>query len=741
MMDKRLNVAFLWHMHQPLYKDPATGEYTLPWVLFHATKDYYDMAAILEEFPQVHQTFNVVPCLIEQIEEYASGRAKDKYRRISSIKATELGTEDKAFILQCFFQANWENMIKPVPRYFELLKKRGVSNDREEAFSVMRWFSDQDFLDLQVLFNLIWIDPLIRQNDKTLTALYKKGGNYTEEDKKKLLDKQTEIAGMILPKYKELRDRGIIEVSTTPYYHPILPLLCDSDSAKEAMPGALLPKKRFQHPEDAVTQIRRGLALYEKTFGQRATGMWPSEGSVSMDMVPLVAAEGVSWIATDEEILSNSLKRPVRRDSFGNCYDPFIYKPYTVEAEGKSISMVFRDHVLSDLIGFDYARMDANHAASDFMGRLGHIHGMLENPQEHLVSVILDGENAWEHFRNDGRDFLVALYSKLSNSPKIRCVTIGEFLSENKKRERIERLFPGSWISHNFRIWIGHIEDNTAWDFIKDARDALVAYEDLLKGTPEHDLKKEAIAEAWEEIYASEGSDWFWWYGEDHSSMSDEDFDSLFRRHIKRVYTLIEVEPPEALEFPISSEIKSYRPPVEPKAFLKPVIDGQVTNYFEWLSAGRLERTYFGSAMHKEIQGGLIESISYGFSKESLFFRFDYLDELGAYGKPWSATLSFTQPKSVRVSVEVEGPRAKAVICEKEQGKEKWTEKGSVEAASDSVLELAIPFSSTGVEPGGETRLYININGQERGVERWPVKGYLLLKAPDDDFEQQDWIV
>ena len=175
MMDKRLNVAFLWHMHQPLYKDPATGEYTLPWVLFHATKDYYDMAAILDEFPQVHQTFNVVPCLIEQIEEYASGRAKDKYRRISTVKATELATDEKAFILQYFFQANWENMIKPIPRYFELLKKRGVSNDREEAFSVMRWFSEQDFLDLQVLFNLIWIDPLIRENDRFLTRAVQKG--------------------------------------------------------------------------------------------------------------------------------------------------------------------------------------------------------------------------------------------------------------------------------------------------------------------------------------------------------------------------------------------------------------------------------------------------------------------------------------------------------------------------------------------------------------------------------------
>jgi alpha-amylase/alpha-mannosidase (GH57 family) len=728
-------------MHQPLYKDPATGEYTMPWVLFHATKDYYDMAAILDEFPQVHQTFNLVPCLIEQINEYASGKAKDKYRRISSVKASELSAEDKAFILQYFFQANWDNMVKPIPRYWDLLKKRGISNDRDEAFSVMRWFSEQDFLDLQVLFNLIWIDPLIRQNDKYLTFLYKKGANYTEDEKSKLLDKQTEIAGMVLTKYAELRDKGIIEVSTTPYYHPILPLLCDSDSAKEAMPGATLPRVRFQHPEDALTQIRRGVELYQKTFGEKPLGMWPSEGSVSMDMIPLVAGEGVNWIATDEEILSNSLKRPIRRDSLGNCYDPFIYKPYVVESGGKSINIVFRDHVLSDLIGFDYAKMDANYAASDFVGRLNHIHGMLEEPQEHLVSVILDGENAWEHFRNDGRDFLVALYSKLSDNPRLRCVTVNEFLSTRKKREKIDTLFPGSWISHNFRIWIGHVEDNTAWDFIKDARDALVEYEAAMKETPEYELVKDSIAEAWEEIYISEGSDWFWWYGEEHSSMSDEDFDALFRRHIKRVYFLIGMEPPEALDHPISSEIKIYRPPVEPTAFINPVIDGQVTNYFEWLSSGRLERTYFGSAMHKEIQGGLVDSISYGFSKDAIFFRFDYLPELGEYKKPWSATISFTQPKHVRVSIEVEGTKAKATLHEKAPDKDKWVEKAALDIASENVVEICIPFSSLGVGRGEEIRLYININGNERGVERWPVKGYLLFAVPTDDFEQQDWIV
>ena len=242
-MPNRLNIAFMWHMHQPLYKDPATNEYTMPWVLFHATKDYYDMVAILDEFPEVHQTFNLVPCLIEQLNEYASGKALDSYGKISARAVAELTKEDKSFMLQYFFQANWDHMIRPVPRYQELLRRRGLNNTREEVQSVLRYFRDEDYLDLQVLFNLVWIDPVFRQKDPFLRALYEKGGGYTEQEKKKLLQRQTAIAGMVVPKYAEMMEKGIIEVSTTPYYHPILPLLCDSHSAREG--ARRTPERRF----------------------------------------------------------------------------------------------------------------------------------------------------------------------------------------------------------------------------------------------------------------------------------------------------------------------------------------------------------------------------------------------------------------------------------------------------------------------------------------------------------------
>lgn len=742
-MDNRLNVAFVWHMHQPLYKDPLTNIYTLPWVLFHATKDYYDMAAILEEFPEVHQTFNIVPCLIEQIEEYGSGKAEDLYLNISKKTAEELTSDDKLFMLRNFFQANWELMIRPFDRYRALLEKRGPSNAREDVQGVVRYFKDQDYTDLQVLFNLVWIDPHLRANDKELKALVHKGKGYTEADKKRLFARQRDIVNRILPEYRRLMEQGIIEVSTTPYYHPIMPLLCDSFSAKEAMPDVTLPKQRFIHPEDAMAQLRSGIALYEKTFGRRPAGIWPSEGSVSMEMLPLVASEGIKWLATDEEILTNSLKRPLRRSDHGQPYDPFLYRPYAIDVQGRKVSMVFRDHVLSDLIGFDYAKMDAEAAASDMVARLEYIENMLERPGEHIVSIILDGENAWEHFVNDGRDFLVALYSKLSAHPGLKCVTVNEFLEGYEPREELQWLYPGSWIGHNFRIWIGHVEDNTAWDFIAEAREALVKYRDSLSAE-EKAAKAAVLTEAWETIYAAEGSDWFWWYGEDHSSMSDEHFDSLFRRNIKKLYKLIGAEPPVSLDIPISSEKKGFVPCLTPTALIKPKIDGEISNYFEWLASGRIDRLYYGSSMHRELQdSGLIDSIRYGFSREELFFRLDYIEGLSPYEKEWSFSIDFLQPKNLRITATIKAKDAMAAAYERD-GQGKWEPSGAgVEIASEGVVELSVPLEAIGAAGAreGEIRLFISIDAGERGLERWPVKGFLVFQIPGEDFEQQNWIV
>jgi len=753
---KQLNIAFLWHMHQPLYKDPSTGEYILPWVRLHATKDYYDMVAILEDFPSLHQTFNLVPSLIEQINDYAEGDASDRFLSLSRKPSSALTQEDKEFIIKNFFLANWECMIKPLNGYWELLKKRGFSHYEYDTENILRYFTEQDFLDLQVLFNLAWIDPSIRESDGFLKRLVEKGKGFSEEEKEKLLREQIYILKHVLPKYRELEQHGIIELTTSPYYPPILPLLCDSHLARESMPNIELPKKRFHSPEDAREQIRRGIMLFQDTFGKRPKGMWPPEGSVSEVLIPIVAEEGINWIATDEEILAHSLKKTIRRDVHGNCLDPeTLYKPYNMTVDGKKISIIFRDHTLSDLIGFVYAPWDAEKAANDFINRLMKIYSSLGNPEGYLVSIILDGENAWEHYKNDGRDFLNALYIKLSHNPFFKLVTVSEHMDKYPPKDELPTLYSGSWINHNFRIWIGHSEDNMAWDYLKEARDSLVNYTEKAEESNKQKISQDDIDRAWENIYAAEGSDWFWWFGDEHTSMNDREFDELFRKHVKMIYQRIGKEPPISLDVPIMVEEKVYEPAIKPTGFINPIIDGEVSNYFEWLSAGKIKRISYGVAMHRESKTGLIEDISYGFNIKSLFLRFDYLPELVPYKQKWGIIIHLLYPKMVRLEIEIEGEKIDAKISEKDSASGEFIEKDKIESvaatakrgiatlsvAAKDVVEIEIPFNKLGVKTNDELRLFMTIDGGVRGLERWPPKGYLTVTVPSEDFESYNWWV
>lgn len=342
-----INLAILWHMHQPYYFDPLKNKFILPWVRLHATKDYLDMLLILEEFQDVKVTFNVVPSLLKQIREYENG-ATDLFMEITLIPAEELKDEQKIFILENFFLANWQTMIYPFPRYRELLEKRGKSYG--DLSKTIKKFTTQEFRDLQVLFNLVWIDPLHRENDKFLKELERKGREYTEEEKNLLINKQIEILKKIIPLYKKMTLSKQIELSVSPFYHPILPLIYDNFKAKEPMPNVVLPKYRFIAPEDAKKQINRAIEYFEKTFGFKPHGMWPSEGSVSEEVIELIRDSKISWIATDEEILSKSLGEKLREGDRVLAPEK-LYSVY----EFKGVKIFFRDKILSDLIGFVYS--------------------------------------------------------------------------------------------------------------------------------------------------------------------------------------------------------------------------------------------------------------------------------------------------------------------------------------------------------------------------------------------------
>jgi alpha-amylase/alpha-mannosidase (GH57 family) len=739
MADKKLNISFLWHMHQPLYKDPFTEDYILPWVLFHGTKDYYDMVAILDEYPEVHQTFNLVPSLIEQIKDYCTGNVKDKYRQVSFKLARNLTIEDKYFILERFFQSNWDTMIKPVARYNEMLNLRGFSCEPEDIKNALRLFKEQDYLDLQVLFNLSWIDPLHKAQDRWLAELNDKGRNYTEQDKELLLKKQTAIMRSILPKYAQMSEQGIVELTTSPYYHPILPLLCDTDSAQMAMANIKLPRQRFCHPEDAREQIKKALALHLDTFGTLPKGMWPSEGSVSQEAATLIAEAGIEWIATDEEILSHSLNVPIARGNDGMCKDGFIFKPYSIDTKSGNLGVVFRDKVLSDLIGFEYSKWDADKAVADFTSRLHRIRQNLIEPASHMVNIILDGENAWEYYKNDGQDFLRLLYKSLSEDKDIQCVTPDEFFKGLKTEpDKIKKIYSGSWINHNFRIWIGHEEDNAAWDMISEAREALVEYENA-KGAEA--TTSADIAAAWEAIYAAEGSDWFWWYGDDHTTTSAEDFDHLFRAYLMKVYALIGKEHPAHFNVPIISIEWEHRPEFVPSRFMTATFDGEVTNYFEWLSAVKLERIHTSGAMHCEGESkGFIEEVYYGFNLQTLFLRLDYSNEVSARRSEWEFIVRFHHPEEIQIKVTVKGSTASAHLFRKI--KDEWQGDATIETiAAGDIVELGIDFATLSATPGAELKLQIDIKAGAAGTMRWPTKGVLLIDVPADDYENIHWTV
>ncbi len=596
-----LYLSIIWHQHQPVYfKDPETGIYAKPWVRVHAAKDYVDMAAMLEQYPSIHVTFNLTPSLIRQIDDLVAG-ARDRYWLMTEIPADQLTDEDKAFIRDRFFDTN-PKVIARFPRYQQ------IADDREnsEAWDVDTW------RDLQVLFNLAWTDPDWLA-DEPLKALVEKGRGFVEEDKAVVLGEHQRLVEETIPVHQRLQESGQIEVTMTPYAHPILPLLIDTNLARIAMPKADLPP-RFSFPRDAVSQVEWGVELYREHFGIDPTGMWPAEGSVAQDMVGIVGRNGMTWMASDEEVLAKSLDMAgFSRDSTETVQDAdTLYRPYYVtDLNSPPVAIVFRDHVISDKVGFTYSGMGGAEAAADFLQRLHLIKDRLEAEGAegpHLVSVILDGENAWEYYDNDGKAFLHALYQGLSEDPEIKTVTPSEFLTIAPEQPDIEQLWAGSWISHDFSTWIGEEEENTAWDYLRQTRELLELY---LRG--KRQASDEDLARATDAMMIAEGSDWFWWYGSDQDSGNDADFDQQFRDTLRQVYIALGEEVPDFVDVPVIPQ-QAQLPEQAAAALISPTIDG-VLDEGEWDAAGY----YVASGGAMAAAQPFFDRLAYGFDQQNLY--------------------------------------------------------------------------------------------------------------------------
>ncbi|HKS76611.1 MAG TPA: glycoside hydrolase family 57 protein, partial [Terriglobales bacterium] len=595
-------------------KDLVTGEYRLPWVRLHALKDYYGMVKLLEEFPRVHQTFNLVPSLITQIQDYVAGTAQDPFLRVAARPAKELSLEERRFALQYLFQANPVNMIGRYPRYHELWERYRATGDHPERAE--KYFQAQDFTDLQVLSQVAWFDEFFLE-DKDVAALVQKGRNYSLEDQRFIIARQRELLAKVLPAHAEAAKRGSIEISTSPFYHPILPLVTDTNMGAVSSPGLPLPQNRFRHPEDAREQLLRGLDLHEKVFGIRPKGVWPSEGSVSEEVFAIAQNLGVNWMATDEGVLGRSLGLFFSRDGDGRLSGPLaekLYNVYRFEGAATRMHLIFRDHTISDLVGFVYSGMPADQAAQHLIHNIKRAaQPVLDSGRDAMVPVILDGENAWEYYPRSGREFLRRFYDALQKEPRLEAVTVSEAIERHKDPAKLGSLVPGSWINANFNVWIGAPEDNKSWDYLYHARNFYA------QNAARASEAQRALA--FEELLIAEGSDWNWWYGPEHHSANDREFDELYRKHLSNVYQALGAVPPDYLAQPIIGE--AARPSFIPQtAYIHPRVAADMVRYFEWMGAAVYTSDRRSGSMHgKQF---LLDSVYAGIDATNVYGRLDF---------------------------------------------------------------------------------------------------------------------
>jgi alpha-amylase/alpha-mannosidase (GH57 family) len=619
-MSHPLYVAFIWHQHQPLYKSRqansnSTSQYRLPWVRLHGTKDYLDLVLILEKYPKLHQTVNLVPSLILQLEDYAEGVAFDPYLTLALTPEAQLTKQQKQYIIKHFFDGHYHTLVEPHPRYAQLYHQR-----QEEGYTwCLNNWTLQDYSDLLAWHNLAWIDPIF-WDDPEIEAWLKQGKDFTLSDRQRIYSKQREIIRRIIPQHKQMQDAGQLEVTTTPYTHPILPLLADTNAGRVAVSDMSLPQHRFQWEEDIPRHLRKAWELYLERFNREPRGLWPSEQSVSPTILPYIAKEGFKWICSDEAVLGWSMKHFFHRDEVGNVYEPeLLYRPYRLSTPQGDLAIVFRDHRLSDLIGFTYGNMNPRQAASDLIGHLDAIARSLKSHQQEketslqqpwLVTIALDGENCWEYYQKDGLPFLKALYEKLSQDDDIKLVTVSEFIEQFPPTASIpaDSLHSGSWVDGNFTTWIGDPVKNRAWDLLTEARETLAKHPEASEANN---------PEAWEALYAAEGSDWFWWFGEGHSSNQDEMFDQLFREHLCAIYHALNEPIPQKLKQPVERRVVTGDR--APQSFIHPIING-IGDEQDWDKAGRIEIGGARGTMHRS---STLQRLFYGLDHLNFYLRID----------------------------------------------------------------------------------------------------------------------
>lgn len=732
-------------MHQPVYQLSPTGDFLMPWVRLHAVKDYLDMALWAKKFDKLKLNFNFVPVLINAIINYGENEAHDIHSRLTITPQDELTNEDKIFILNNFFDANYQTMILANPEYHRLYQI--VQSSGTEDTSI---FSNQEYADLMALFNLAWIDPSFKTSNSELKKLVKKGKNYTLEDRIAIIQIQRDIIKKIIPTIRKLIEKNKIEITTSPYYHPILPILLDYKNIKKnSSPANDL--QDLKTDLDAKMQTKMALDRIEEVFGKRPRGVWPSEQCVSAKTLEMLSSLGVEWSLSDEGILANSINFEFEHDFKGYIKEPYhLLKTYKYKTSTSDLKMVFRESTIPNLIGFEYQNHNPIATANDLYDRIKVLQSkILSSPDnEHLLTIALDGENCWENYLEDGASFLKTLYTLITEDDSLETVLLSDYLEKTKEDKLLPKIASGSWINRNFKLWIDEPVKDIAWTYLKRVRQDFANFVKREPLNPNIELARR-------ELFICEGSDWFWWYGEPNDSGRDNIFDFLFRTHLKNVYRYLDLDTPKYLDDPLS-DISTSKPSKYPKSLITPSINGKnvVDEDDEWNNAGYIEIPD-GPVLR---ESKLFDKIRFGNDQNNFYLKFHlnkYIKENLELSKRTYQMYIYTRKASHRqdlspvrlinktknitpvsmekfhneIQIAIRNNKLQLLRIIKAIPGDMWVLEmsKSIEAVYDEVLDLKIPFDILGIK-SGETLEFLFINANY-GVKDFYIPNETVLSV------------
>lgn len=732
---KKLSIAFYWHMHQPVYQLSPAGDYLMPWVRLHAVKDYLDMVEFVGKFKNLKLNFNVVPILLDALIDYGENNLHDIHSRITVKDVNDLTDDDKEFIINNFFDANFHSMILPNEEYNRLYQKFQISKTED-----INMFSLQEYSDLMALFNLAWFDPSYKNIYPEIKNLIKKKKNYTLEDRIKIIEIQRDIIRKIIPTYKKYLQKGKIEITTSPYYHPILPILLDIKSIKKTSQSDDLPDN-LKMSLDAKAQTQMALDRIEEIFGVRPKGIWPSEQCIDSKVMNMLKQLGIDWTISDEGILSESIKFEFARDFRGYMEDPYhLLKTY----DYKGTKILFRDALIPNLIGFEYPNHSPEATANDLYERIKTTQSkLLSSPDDnHLLTIAMDGENCWENYKEDGNTFLTTLYSLIENDPTLETVLISDYMEQDTQKP-LNKIASGSWVNRNFKLWIDEPLKNLAWNYLKQVRD------DLSKFVKENPLNPN-IEAAKRELFICEGSDWFWWYGEPNDSGRDNIFDYLFREHLKNIYKYMGKMEPDYLDIPLLSAIA--KPSRYPKGEFTPKLKGDDEDDDSWLNAGCIKIP--DGPVLKENK--FYDKICFGYDKNYLYLRLyinEYIQKEKLISKQVNQMYVYMRNRDKKQSlspiriiqktenilpiskekfhnelqISIYNGEINLVRLVKAIPNNLWVIKSSkrIKAVYEKYVDISIPFDEIGINKG-ETLEFMFVNANF-GIKEYEVPNEMLL--------------